>query len=341
MSGAAPNELGLTIKRFIGWARRQGWLYRMAPTHLGQLARFLERRGVQRVGEVNATLLAEYQRFLSLQKSPATVNGHLNTVRAWWRYLLKEELVVEDATRCLRPVRPDYFVPHLYSAQELWRIERATVAAIHQAHTPRHRFSRQTRHAAFGLLRDSGLRVSEACRLDVNHYDPRERTLRIERTKFFKTRHIPLPRTTCALLGQYLKHRHQLVGDTGESPALFVSQHGRRLNRVVLEVHFKHLLCELGLYQPRRHQGRTVFGSTNLHALRHSFAVRTLERWQLEGHDVEHLLPLLSGYLGHVKVSYTKHYLHLTPTLRQLGSERFAERVLPRLDRSAALTHDE
>jgi integrase len=92
------------------------------------------------------------------------------------------------------------------------------------------------------------------------------------------------------------------------------------------------MLHELGLYKPKRRQGRTVFGSTNLHAFRHSFAVRTLERWQSQGDDVEALLPLLSGYMGHDQVSYTATYLHLTPTLRQLASERFAELVLPSLD---------
>jgi integrase/recombinase XerD len=341
MNHAVHNEIGLTFQRFVDWAHEQGWRYQMVSGHLRHLQRFLERRGVQELGEINAALLADYQRSLSLHKSPATVNGYLNTLRTWWRYLLKEELVVEDACQRLSAVRLDYFVPHLYSEQDLLRIARATRVAIGQAHDPRQRFSRRTQHAAFGLLRDCGLRVSEACRLDVQHYDPSRRTLRIERTKFFKTRLIPLPRSTCTVLGEYLKYRNQLVAHKSESPAFFVSKNGRRLTRETLETHFKHLLCELGLYQPRRCQGRTVFGSANLHALRHSYAVRTLERWQLEGRDVEHLLPLLSGYLGHVNVSYTKHYLHLTPTLRQLASERFAELVLPRLDRHRTLDDDE
>ena len=340
MNGA-QNDLSLTLDRFVDWAREQGWLYKMVPGHLKHLERFLQRRGVQQLGEVNAALLAEYQRSLSLQRSPATVNGYLSTVCALWRYLLKEELVVEDATRGLSLLRPDYFVPHLYSALELSQIERATRAAIGQVLDPRQRFSKRTQHAAFCLLRDCGMRVSEACWLDVKDYDPRMRTLRIECTKFFKTRHVPLPRSTCTQLEQYLKHRDPLVAQKGESPALFVSKNGCRLTRVALEMHFKHLLCELGLYQPRRRQGRTVFGSTNLHALRHSYAVRTLERWQLEACDVEHLLPLLSGYLGHVKVSYTKHYLHLTPTLRKLACQRFAELALPRLDHCGTLSDDE
>ena len=50
---------------------------------------------------------------------------------------------------------------------------------------------------------------------------------------------------------------------------------------------------------------------------------------------------MLSGYLGHVKVSYTVTYLHLTPTLRQLASERLGKLVLPRLDHRRVLSDDE
>ncbi|OGR99864.1 MAG: hypothetical protein A2V88_13865 [Elusimicrobia bacterium RBG_16_66_12] len=339
--GAAQDKLAATLARFVDWARQLGWRYQMVPGHLRHLERFLRRRGVQQLGDVDAALLGEYQRDLSVLRSAATVRGYLSTLRALWRYLLKEELTIEDATRGLSRLRLDYFIPHLYGAQELRRFERTTQSAITQVRGPWQRLSRRAQHAAFGLLRDCGLRVSEACRLNVNDFDSVARTLYIERTKFFKTRHIPLPRSTATLLEQYLGHRHRLLGDSAQSPALFVSMCGRRLGRGALEVRFKQLLGELGLYRPRHRQGRTVFGSTNLHALRHSLAVRTLERWQRQGSDVEALLPLLSGYLGHAKVSYTMHYLHLTPTLRQLGSERFAQMALPRLDHGSTRGDDE
>jgi site-specific recombinase XerD len=341
MSDGAYNELGLTLQRFVDWAREQGWRYEMAPGHLRHFRQFLQRRGVEQLGEVNAALLSEYQRSLLVHRSRMTVNGYLRTLRALWRYLLKEELVTEDASRGLRSLHPGYFVPHLYDAQELARIEQATRKTIAQARSREQRCSRRTQYAAFALLRDCGLRVSEACKLDVNDYDARARTLLIERTKFFKTRRIPLPRSTCTMLTHYLKHRDQWVRNPGESPALLLSKNGYRLHRCVLEAHFKRCLCELGLYRPRRQQGRTVFGSTNLHALRHSFAVRTLERWHREGRDVERLLPLLSGYMGHAKVSYTTHYLHLTPSLRQLASERFAQTALFRIDHDGSLTDEQ
>ena len=342
MNSGPQDELSLTLQRFVDWGRQQGWLYQMVPSHLRQLEHFLRSRRVRDLGRVNSALLGEYQRCLAAHDSPLTVNGHLNTWRALWRYLLKEGLVAHDATGALSSLLPDTFVPHLYSAQELSRIQRATSEAIRQVDDGRERFSRQTQHAAFGLLRDAGLRVSEACRLDVNHFDPGARTLCIERTKFLKTRLIPLGRSTCILLKQYLKHRHRFIGDRQDKlQALFVSTRQQRLSRSFLKEHFQQLLRELGLWQSRRRQGRTVFGATNLHALRHSFAVRTLERWHLQGRDVERLLPLLSGYMGHVRLSYTKRYLHLTPTLRLLASQRFAELVLPQLDRRPMFTDDE
>ena len=340
MKSFGETHHGRTFQGFVNWARAQGWRYAMAPVHLANFERFLEHRGVQQLADVDAVLLIEYQRDLSITRGPATVNGYMSMVRALWRYLLREDLGAANATIAVRPFRPDYFMPHLYSASELCRIEQGARTEIWRTRTPGLRFCRRTRHAAFGLLRDCGLRVSEACRLNINDYDRRARTLQIERTKFFKTRHIPLPRTTCALLNQYLKRRLVVTAATDAPTAFFISMQGRRLGRGALESTFKQLLCKLGLYRPRRREGRTVFGSSNLHALRHSYAVRTLERWQRQRQNVEHLLPLLSGYLGHAQVSYTAHYLHLTPTLRQLASERFADLVLPRLDHGGALAKD-
>jgi site-specific recombinase XerD len=329
------------MQRFLDWAHTMGWRYKMMPYHLAHFQAFLERRGIQRLDHVEPALVVEYQQSLLATRCPSTVNGQLGTLRALWRYLQREELAVQDATRGVIPLGPHHFVPHLYSARELSLLERATRAEISRIRTPGLCFCRRTRHAAFGLLRDCGLRVSEACRLNLDDYQSQARTLRIERTKFFKTRHIPLPRTTCALLDQYLLHRLAMAARAGESPAFFVSLQGRRLGRGTLESTFQQLLIQLGLYRPRRMEGRTAFGSTNLHALRHSYAVRTLERWQSQKADVQHLLPLLSAYMGHAHVNYTAHYLHLTPLLRQLASQRFSDLALPRLDHQRSLTNEE
>jgi integrase len=59
-----------------------------------------------------------------------------------------------------------------------------------------------------------------------------------------------------------------------------------------------------------------------LHDFRHRFAVEVLLRWYREGVNVEHHLPELSTYLGHVKVSDTYWVLSATPDLLQLALTR-------------------
>ncbi|MGE5765277.1 MAG: tyrosine-type recombinase/integrase [Mycobacterium leprae] len=59
-----------------------------------------------------------------------------------------------------------------------------------------------------------------------------------------------------------------------------------------------------------------------LHDLRHSFAVKTLIRWDEQGLDVEQRLPLLSTYLGHVAPKSTYWYLSAVPQLLELITDR-------------------
>jgi len=341
MKPTGPTEIAHTMEAFVDWARAMGWRYVMHPLHLAHFARFLEARGVVQLEQVDATLLIDYQQRLLATRGPLTVNGHLSTLRSLWRYLKREQLTIHDPTEAVAPLRLHGFVPHLYSERELSAIERAARDRIRHAHTDGHRFSARTGLAAFILLRDCGMRVSEACRLNLCDYEPAPRSLRIERTKFFKTRLIPLPRTTCLVLDEYLERRRHRASRGCESSSLFISALGRSLGRGALERHFKQFLLDAGLYLPRRREGRTIFGSTNVHALRHTFAVRALERWQRHSCDVDHLLLLLSAYMGHVKVTYTAHYLHLTPLLMQLASERFSTLALSRLDHHCCLSDDD
>lgn len=341
MSKDDSNEIGDTMKRFVEWARAQGFRCDMIPYHLRHFEHFLEKNGVCGLNQVDTALLVSYQRHLQASKSPMTVNGYLSGLHALWRYLLREGVVDSDITIGVTHLPVDHFVPYLYSEAELARIERAWRAKISQAHLPACDFFTRTKHAAFTLLRDCGLRVSEACRLDVEHYDQQARTLLIKLTKFFKTRVIPLSRSTCACLDRYLEHRHGYLEDKADPQAMFLSRTRRRLTRGAMEWSFKQLLVQHGLYQPRRREGRTVFGSTNLHALRHSFAVGKLEQWLRTGDDAEYLLSLLSAYMGHRSVTYTTTYLHLTPTLRHLASERLKRLALPRLDHCVLGSEDD
>jgi integrase/recombinase XerD len=68
-------------------------------------------------------------------------------------------------------------------------------------------------------------------------------------------------------------------------------------------------------YQPR------------LHDLRHSFAVHRVTAWYRQNKDVQHWLPALSTYLGHVDLSATQRYLTMTPELLEQANRRFEHYV--------------
>jgi len=177
MTSAEKSESGQTIQRFLDWAHNHGWSYEPTPSHLAHFQRFLKSQGVPALERVDTALLVDYQRHLLASRSTKTVNCYLRSVRALWRYLLREGMVDEDVTQGLPRLPQDHFIPYLYDAAELARIERALQAEIGQVHTAARRFCRRTRQTAFGLLRDCGLRVSEACRLDVDNYDPQTLSL--------------------------------------------------------------------------------------------------------------------------------------------------------------------
>jgi integrase len=109
-------------------------------------------------------------------------------------------------------------VPHIYSHDE---IEALILAATKLPSTD----SRPKTYAAlFNLLVATGLRVSEAIHLRVSDITPDG--LLIRRTKFQKTRLVPLHQTAVAGLGQYLAYR-QRTRRAGEH--LFVSDGGQPL----------------------------------------------------------------------------------------------------------------
>jgi integrase len=63
-----------------------------------------------------------------------------------------------------------------------------------------------------------------------------------------------------------------------------------------------------------------------LHDFRHRFAIWTLLNWYRAGENVERLLPVLSTYLGHTRVTDTYWYLSACPELNELAVQRLEAR---------------
>jgi integrase len=189
---------------------------------------------------------------------------------------------------------------HIYTAAEL-----ADLLAAARPLTP-------AVPTVLGLLASTGLRSSEALRLQVEDWDAAQALLRVRRSKGGNSRWVPLHPSAAAALQRYGRSR-----PASASPALFLDEAGQALSYPQLYRHFAALRRQLGWSQtpPPR-----------LHDLRHSFVVRRLGAWYRQGEQrLQEKILVLATYLGHRNVQHTYWYLSGTPELMALGGARLAK----------------
>jgi integrase/recombinase XerD len=214
-----------------------------------------------------------------------------------------EYLRVEDSRHELPPAnhfgyRKTRRVPRIYSRDEIsGLVLAATRLPSSDSLRP------MTYAALISLLAATGLRISEALHLLVSDITPDG--LLIRRTKFQKTRLVPLHETAVTGLGNYLTHRQKMRrgGDH-----VFVSNDGQPLVYRKVRSVFRTLLKSAGL---KPSGGRWP----RIHEIRHTFAVRALESSPTGRQRIGQHMLALATYLGHVNIDATYWYLETTPEL--------------------------
>jgi len=189
--------------------------------------------------------------------------------------------------------------PHIYSSDEVSRLLRAATEL-----RPRGSIRPATYTALFALIAATGLRISEALALRLPHFTGS--TLVIENTKFRKSRLVPLHPTTQRGLERYLTRRRVMPGS---DDSFFLSSTCTGIPYATAYGVFLQLMRSAGLRQGPGTTGPCI------HDLRHTFAVRALERCAIGGEDVGRHVIALSTYLGHAHPSDTYWYLQATPKL--------------------------
>jgi integrase len=234
----------------------------------------------------------------SQAKSVAQRHTRHQTVCRFAQYLR-----VEDFRHELPPAnhfgyRKSRRVPHIYSRDE---IDGLVLAAMRLPSSDL--LLPKTYAALISLLAATGLRISEALHLLIS--DITSSGLLIRRTKFQKTRLVPLHATAVTGLAHYLMHRQEARcgGDH-----VFVSDEGQPL--VYWKVHsvFRTLLKSAGI---KPSGGRWP----RIHELRHTLAVRALESAPTGRQRIGQHMLALATYLGHVNINATYWYLESTPEL--------------------------
>lgn len=305
--------LSKRLADFVAFRRSVGFDYRSQVYNLLEFDRVV-REAMPEPGPVTRILIEAYLRRTS-RLQPLTRRLRLSCVRQFLLYLRQYEPETFIPERSLLPAGASPRPPHIYTDEEIQALLRE--ALRFPVRFPRSRWLLQ--HTLIGFLYATGLRISEALALTLADIDLRNGIVNVRKTKFHKSRIVPLAASTCEALKRFLVQRAERGHATIPTAPLFVGARGGALSYKTALRTFHKISRMAGIRGPPGTRGPRI------HDLRHTAAVRRLYLWYREGKDVQALLPSLVTYLGHSAVYCTEVYLTATSELLAQASERFEE----------------
>jgi hypothetical protein len=170
----------------------------------------------------------------------------------------------------------------------------------------------------FTLMYHCGLRLGEACRLEVTHLDSKRGLLRVINGKGGKNREVPVaPEMFTQLRQWWVTHRNPRFLFPGVGRA-WKEKYGCNLAAMKLA---QHPMSEASVQQAMKAAiltSRLTKTGINCHALRHSYATHMLE----ENVSVRQL----QSYLGHSDIKTTMMPMHIRPGFMTPCSEQLQRR---------------
>ena len=237
--------------------------------------------------------------------------GKLSCLRCFFQYAQSRGHIATMPLPIIMPKQPPAFIPYIYTHEEIRRLFQV-IESYRQGIT----LEPMTIRTMILMYYGAGLRLREVTKLVRSDVDLNESVLTIRKTKFGKTRLVPVGPELSRALVQYDGTRPKRL--PADAP-FFVTQAGGHIEPRRLQRSFRILCDYAGI-------GRTdTRQQPRIHDLRHTFAVHRLTSWYQKGADVQRLLHHLSVYLGHVELRDTQAYLSMTPELLREASQRFEQ----------------
>ena len=286
------------VESYLAVRRAAGFALRCQGSYLKSFAAF---SGARKQHFVSTDIAIKWA---GLAPSVPQRARRLGIVIRFARYLRAEDVRHEVPPAVFGRDRRPRRTPYILTVKQ---IQQLVIAASRSRYRP----CGPTYNTLFSLLSCTGLRVSEAIHLRLDDITPDG--LLIRRTKFRKSRLVPLHETARTGLEQYLRKRRSYACFDDH---VFVSLRRKPLSVQIVDKAFRTVVTQIGL-SPGRERARPT-----PHSFRHTFAVRALETCP-DGRDAitKHMLAL-STYLGHSKVEHTYWYLEAVPELMRDIADR-------------------
>jgi integrase/recombinase XerD len=246
---------------------------------------YLEGTGISKnPADISVDELHEFIKWLNINKLNARSQTRIiSGLRAFYKYLLLENLTDTNPTELLDSPRLARKLPDVLSVEEIEKI----IAAI-----DRSKAQGERNRAIIETLYGCGLRVSELINLKISNIYFREEYIRIL-GKGDKERLVPFGSKALDQIRLYLQtcRVHQSV-KKGNEDYVFLNNRGSKLTRVMVFTILKGLVEVAGI---KKH--------ISPHTLRHSFATHLVEG----GAN----LRAVQEMLGHASITTTEIYTHL------------------------------
>jgi integrase/recombinase XerC len=230
------------------------------------------------------------------ENGPATISRKLSSVRAFCRFLVKRGVIEGNPGAAIRGPKKPKGLPRALDVDDAFRLVEAPVhtgktsaRTLSASEEARHAMLRLRDAALMELIYSTGLRVSEACALDITDVDrSRYNTplVLVRHGKGNKSREVPLGGKADDAMNAYLAVRRALGA---QDAAIFVNARGVRLTPRSVQRMVKRWTIAGGIH-----------AHATPHGLRHSFATHLLD----EGVDLRAIQELL----GHASLSSTQIY---------------------------------
>jgi integrase/recombinase XerD len=282
-------------QRMIGDMQLRNFSERTIESYVravGQLAGFCWKSPEQ----VSDEELREYFLYLKNQKrlARATTTIALCGIKFFFESTMKRDWTTMGIPR----PRAEHKLPVVLSREDVRAILRSVTELRHRA--------------CLSLIYACGLRLGEACRVQVRDVDGKRGLLHVRGAKGNKDRLIPLPPRTLALLRECWKtHRHP----TWVFPSLGRGPHERTGNAgATATAHVPISTIQQTFRRALKASGVTK--AAVIHTLRHSYATHLLE----DGVN----LRFIQTWLGHNSPATTSVYTHLTEQASSAAAQQVA-----------------
>lgn len=253
-------------------------------------------------------------------ESPKTINTRLPFIREFAKYLIRNgEKAHVYPTGTIKGGQR--YIPHIYSYDELVALWKSAETVASTKYYPAAHIIVPT---LLRLLYCCGIRPSEAFKLSMQDVNLQSGKLFIAESKGNRDRIIMLCGEILDICRIYDEEMSIIFPNRTFFFARSVSE---SCNYGWFKYIFKGLLDKL---QIENHYG----SPPRLYDIRHTFATHRLYRWLKEGKDIHTMMPYLSAYMGHAKVSETYYYIHLVPGMHEeMSNFRYesAEDIFPKV----------